>query len=338
VVGAFTALFAATIGVAQNDIKRVLAYSTVSQLGYMMLALGVGAMAAGIFHLFTHAFFKALLFLAAGSVIHALGKQDIREMGGVGRKMKITAWTFAIGALALSGIFPLSGFWSKDAILTEAYHHNPLYFVVGLVAAFFTAFYMARLFFLVFAGKPRGRQDGHEPHESPAVMTVPLIVLAVLAVFSGFVLTPGNPWLAEWLTGKDAAEHTEWVVIVLSNLVGLAGIALGWAMYGRGADRGEAVASRIPALHKIVYNKYYIDEIYHAAIVLPVKGIGSLLRLFDTYVVDGAVRLASGAAFYVGRAGTRLQNGQLQSYGLVSLLGVIVILVLVAGRRFLNVG
>lgn len=160
-VGAFTALFAATIAVAQNDLKRVLAYSTISQLGYMMLAMGLGSWAAysaGIFHLFTHAFFKALLFLGAGSVIHAIHRQDIFEMGGLGKTMKVTMWTFAVGALALSGLFPLSGFWSKDAILSEAFHHeNPVFFIVGLVAAFFTAFYMARLFFLVFAGqKPFG--------------------------------------------------------------------------------------------------------------------------------------------------------------------------------------
>jgi NADH-quinone oxidoreductase subunit L len=338
IVGAFTALFAATIGVAQNDIKRVLAYSTVSQLGYMMMALGIGAMTAGIFHLFTHAFFKALLFLGAGSVIHAVHKQDMNEMGGLGKKMKITAWTFAIGALALSGIFPLSGFWSKDAILTEAYHHNIWYFVVGLTAAFFTAFYMSRLFFLVFTGKSRSTDHGHEPHESPAVMTLPLIILAVLAIVAGFVFTPGNPWLGEWLAGQAVAEHTEWTVIILSNLVGILGISLGYLMYAKGVISRNAIPSRLPWLYQLVHRKYYIDELYHLIIVVPLKGLGVLLRLFDEYVVDGAVKMTAGAAFYIGRKGTRLQNGQMQTYGLVSLLGILLIMVLLVGRRFWNVG
>ena len=338
VVGAFTAIFAATIGVTQNDIKRVLAYSTVSQLGYMMLALGIGAMTAGIFHLTTHAFFKALLFLGAGSVIHAVHKQNIQEMGGLGKSMKITAWTFAIGALALSGIFPLSGFWSKDAILTEAYHTNMWYFIVGLTAAFFTAFYMARLFFLVFAGKARTPHEGHEPHESPAVMTIPLIVLAALAIVAGFVFTPFNPWLGEWLTNKAVEDHTAWVVIILSNVVGLLGIGLGYLMYARRSVSPEAFVARVPGLHRLVQNKYYIDELYQLIIVTPLKGLGSLLKLFDVYVIDGAVKLAAGTALYIGRFGTRLQNGQLQSYGIVSLIGILLIMLVFAGRRFFNVG
>ncbi len=338
-VGAFTAIFAATIGIAQNDIKRVLAYSTVSQLGYMMLAMGIGAQVAGIFHLFTHAFFKALLFLAAGSVIHAVHTQDINEMGGVGKKMKITAWTFGIGALALSGIFPLSGFWSKDMILTEAYDAHILYFIVGLVAAFFTALYMARVFFLVFAGKWRGDQDReHATHESPAVMTIPLIILAVMAVIAGFVLTPFNPWLEEWLTGGEAAEHVNWTVIILSNVVGLLGIGLGWLIYSKGSIARDAVSSKMPWLHKLVQNKYYLDEIYQVIIVIPLKGLGSLLTLFDRYIVDGVVKLVAGSAVYIGRVGTRMQNGQLQSYGLVSLVGLLLLMVLLVGRRFFNVG
>lgn len=338
IVGAFTALFAATIGLAQNDIKRVLAFSTVSQLGYMMMAMGIGAQIAGMFHLTTHAFFKALLFLGAGSVIHAISKQDIQEMGGLGKKMKITAWTFGIGALALSGIFPLAGFWSKDAILTEAYDANMIYFAVGLIAAFFTAFYMARLFFLVFAGKPRSSYNGHEPHESPAVMTIPLIILAVFSVIAGFVFTPFNPWFGEWLTGAAVAEHTNWTVIILSNVVGLAGIGLGWLIYGRKSIAQDAVSARAPWLHKLVQNKYYIDEIYHYGIVIPLKAIGDFLTLFDRYVVDGVVKLTAGTMFAVGRVGTRLQNGQLQSYGLLSLVGLIVFIAVFVGRRFFHVG
>jgi NADH-quinone oxidoreductase subunit L len=341
IVGAFTALFAATIGVAQNDIKRVLAYSTVSQLGYMMLALGVGALSAGMFHLFTHAFFKALLFLAAGSVIHAVHKQDMNEMGGLGVKMKITAWTFGIGALALSGIFPFAGFWSKDAILTEALNQNVWYFIVGLTAAFFTAFYMARLFFLVFAGKSRATHDANEhhsePHESPAVMTIPLIILAVLAIGAGFVFTPFNPWFGEWLTGA-AEEHTNWTVIILSNLVGILGIGLGYLMYLRGSIARDVISSRAPGLYRLVHNKYYMDELYQIIIVTPLKGLGFVLRFIDYYVIDGAVRLSASSALYVGRLGARMQNGQLQSYGLASLIGIVLLMIIFVGRRFWNVG
>lgn len=337
IVGAFTALFAATIGVAQNDIKRVLAYSTVSQLGYMMLALGVGALSAGMFHLFTHAFFKALLFLAAGSVIHAVHKQNMHEMGGLGVKMKITAWTFAIGSLALSGIFPFAGFWSKDAILTEALNQNVWYFIVGLTAAFFTAFYMSRLFFLVFAGKSRTPHEGHEPHESPAVMTIPLIVLAILAIGAGFAFTPFNPWFGEWLTGA-AEEHTNWTVIILSNLVGLLGIGLGYLMYVRRSISSEVISSRAPGLYRLVNNKYYMDELYHLIIITPLKGLGYVLRLFDNYVIDGVVRLSATSALYVGRLGARMQNGQLQAYGVASLVGIILLMIIFVGRRFWNVG
>ncbi|MEB3102505.1 NADH-quinone oxidoreductase subunit L [Ferviditalea candida] len=337
-VGGFTAIFAATIGVAQNDIKRILAYSTVSQLGYMMLALGIGTMVsytAGIFHLFTHAFFKALLFLGAGSVIHAVHTQDVNEMGGVAKKMKITAWTFAIGALSLSGIVPFSGFWSKDAILSEAYHHNQLLFWIGLIAAFFTAFYMSRLFFLVFTGKPR---TDFSAHESPPVMTFPLIVLAVMAVLAGFVFTPGNPWLGTWLTGEQMQEQANWVVMILSNLAGIAGIALGWMMYYKGAVSRDAIPSAAPWLHRLVYRKYYIDEIYETILVKPLKGIAWILQLIDTYIVDGIVRLSALSAVQLGRSGTRLQNGQVQTYGLVTVLGFVILVVVLVGRRFIHAG
>jgi len=337
-VGGFTAIFAATIGVAQKDIKRVLAYSTVSQLGYMMLALGVSAtISAGMFHLFTHAFFKALLFLGAGSVIHAVHTQNIFEMGGLSSKMKITTWTFAIGALALSGIPPFSGFWSKDVILSEAYYsgHYGL-FAVGLIAAFFTAFYMSRLFFLVFTGKPRGTQHQHA-HESPAVMTVPLIVLAVLAVGAGFLMTPFNGWFGEWLTGKAAEEHNAALVMTLSTVVGLLGIGLGYLMYVKKSISADAIPNGAPWLHQLVERKYYIDELYGLIIVKPVKALGNVLTLFDHYVVDGIVRLSASAVSGLGRIGSRLQNGQVQTYGLVTLLGIVVLMLVFAGRRFLNV-
>ncbi|WP_240419814.1 NADH-quinone oxidoreductase subunit L [Paenibacillus periandrae] len=337
-VGGFTAIFAATIGTAQNDIKRILAYSTVSQLGYMMMALGIGtsvAYTAGIFHLLTHAFFKALLFLGAGSVIHAVHTQDIHEMGGVGSKMKVTAWTFGIGTLAISGIPPLSGFWSKDAILSEAYSHNMPLFWVGLIAAFFTAFYMSRLFFLVFMGKPRHQV---KLHESPTSMTLPLIVLAVLAVVAGFVFTPFSPWLGTWLSGHAEAEHANIVVMVLSTLVGLLGIGLGYLVYIKRSIPSDAISSRVPWLVRLLQRKYYIDEIYHAVFVERLKGLGSLLHLFDVYVVDGIVRLVSFSVVGVGRVGSRLQNGHVQTYGLATLLGLLILILAIAGRRFINAG
>lgn len=349
IVGGFTAIFAATIGTAQNDIKRILAYSTVSQLGYMMMAMGLGswvAYSAGMFHLFTHAFFKALLFLGAGSVIHAVHTQDIHEMGGLGRKMKITAWTFGLGALALSGIFPFSGFWSKDAILSEAYHQNQTLFWVGLIAAFFTAFYMSRLFFLVFAGTPQAQRSGEgkgknhgEPHESPSSMTLPLIILAVLAVVSGFVNIPGlNPWFGDWLTGKTLDESANWTVIILSTVAGLAGIFLGWAMYARGSIRKDWATAGMPWLHRLVQNKYYIDELYHTVFIRPLKGIGTALQVIDDFVIDGLVRLAAVVTFGLGRWGTRLQNGQVQTYGLVTLLGLVIMALVLVGRRFIHFG
>jgi len=340
-VGAFTALFAATIAVAQNDIKRILAYSTVSQLGYMMLALGIGSdlgMAAGIFHLFTHAFFKALLFLGAGSVIHAVHKQDIQDMGGLFGKMKITAVTFAIGTLALSGLFPFAGFWSKDAILAETLHHgHAILFAVGLLAAFFTAFYMTRLYVLVFLGKSRSKEGAHA-HESPFVMTLPLLVLGALAIVAGFVNLPGEPWLAGWLTGESLTEHANWLVIALSNAAAIAGILLGYTIYRKPSNdpaRQPAEYKRESGFYAVLRNKYYVDELYQAVVIAPYRAFGKLLHLFDDYVVDGAVKLVSLAAVGVGRLGTRLQNGQMQTYGLLMLLGCLVFIAALAGRRFL---
>lgn len=337
-VGGFTAIFAASIAVAQNDLKRVLAFSTISQLGYMMMALGIGtwiSYSAGIFHLFTHAFFKALLFLAAGSVIHAISEQNIQRMGGVGKSMKITMWTFAIGVLALSGIAPLSGFWSKDVILTEAYHANMGLFWVGLIAAFFTAFYMSRLFFLVFTGEKRSE---FKAQESPSVMTIPLLVLAVLAVVAGFVFMPNNPWLHTWITGLAFEDHMSWFVIIASNIVGILGLLLGYLMYYKKAFSNEMVSSRVPWLHRLLQKRYYIDEIYHYIVVKPLRGLAGLLQLFDIYVVDGLVKLSANSVLFIGRMGTRMQNGQVQSYGLVTLIGLLLLAVVLVGRRYFNVG
>jgi NADH-quinone oxidoreductase subunit L len=331
IIGAFTAIFAASIGLAQNDIKRILAYSTVSQLGYMMLALGVDNMPAAMFHLFTHAFFKALLFLGAGSVIHSVHTQDIREMGGLGGKMKITAWTFGIGALALSGIPPFSGFWSKDAILTAALDKQPILFVVGVIAAFFTALYMARLFFLVFVGQPR---EGQHVKESPSVMTIPLIVLAVLATVAGFVETPFNGWLGRWLMAVDGQHQASGLVMVVSAAVGLLGLYIGWLIYVKGTIRRDVISSRMPGLVQLLERKYYIDELYHHLFVRSLQGLGKALDLFDYYVVDGVVRLSGYSVSALGRLNSRLQSGQVQAYALTALIGIVILLLAIAGRRF----
>lgn len=338
-VGGFTAIFAATIGTAQNDIKRILAYSTISQLGYMMMALGMGtwvAYAAAIFHLFTHAFFKALLFLGSGSVIHAVHTQDIHEMGGLAKKMRITTITFAIGSLALCGIVPFSGFWSKDAILTEAYLHHPALFWTGLIAAFFTAFYMSRLFFLVFMGKSRSHTVAHE---SPLSMTFPLMVLAVLAVVTGFVFIPeANPWLGKWLTENFEAEKVNYIVMILSTIAGFGGIFVGWAVFCKGWIPRDLVTSRAPWLYNLLNRKYYIDELYQIIIITPLRSLGLLINWFDDYVIDGIVRLTANFTLALSSWGTKLQNGQLQSFGLLTLLGFIILLLALVGRRFIHVG
>lgn len=342
-VGGFTALFAATIGIVQNDIKRVLAYSTISQLGYMMLSMGLGAATAGMFHLFTHAFFKALLFLAAGSVIHAVHHQDIQKMGGLGAKMKITAWTFGIGALALSGIPPFSGFWSKDAILTAAWDANKGWFVVGLVASFFTAFYMARLFFLVFTGKPAQERKVAHVRENTATMTVPLIVLAVLSIIAGAVNTPYQSWMSTWLfDGGAQEEHVNYTVMILSTAMGLLGIGLGYLLYKKRNVKVESIAAAVPWVqqlllhtwvHQLLLNKYYVDEAYQKVIVAPLKAVGAGFILFDHWVVDGAVRCVAGAACWMGRGATKAQNGQLQTYGLISVAATVLLLLVLVGRR-----
>ncbi|WP_141506515.1 NADH-quinone oxidoreductase subunit L [Paenibacillus luteus] len=332
-IGGFTAIFAATIALAQNDIKRILAYSTVSQLGYMMMALGLGSLTGGIFHLFTHAFFKALLFLGAGSIIHAVHTQNINEMGGLGSKMKVTAWTFAIGALALAGIPPLSGFWSKDLILSIAWETNPLLFVVGLATAFCTALYMSRLFFLVFTGKPSAATSGAK--ESSALMTVPLVVLAALALAAGFIETPWNGWFGGWLNDGAEEAHDSAVAIVASIAVGLLGIYIGWLVYGKRSVSSSALRENTPWLVRVLERSYYMDEFYAAVIVKPLKLIGSALTAFDIYVIGGIVRLTGAAVSTAGKTAARLQNGQVQTYGLAAVIGFVILVVAIVGRRFL---
>ncbi|RXZ83441.1 NADH-quinone oxidoreductase subunit L [Paenibacillaceae bacterium] len=332
-IGAFTAIFAASIALVQSDIKRILAYSTISQLGYMMLALGLGSISGGVFHLFTHAFFKALLFLGAGSVIHALHTQNIHEMGGVGARMKITTWTFGIGALALIGIPPFSGFWSKDAILTVALANDPLLFAVGVVTALLTALYMSRLFFLVFLGKPKG---GGHVRESNRIMTIPLIVLAVFAAISGFVEMPWSGldrlsrWLPETVPNHDGNE----LVMIISTAVGALGIYLGWLVYVKGSIARDTFSARLPWLMRLLERKYYMDEFFRYGVIVPLQYVGRTLQAVDDYIVDGVVRLVAAGTLWTGRGVTRSHNGQIQTYGLLTALGIIALLIAIVGRRF----
>ncbi|HJV45996.1 MAG TPA: NADH-quinone oxidoreductase subunit L [Bacillota bacterium] len=334
VIGGITAIFAASIGLTQRDIKRVLAYSTVSQLGYMMLALGTASVAgyvAGTFHLMTHAFFKALLFLAAGSVIHAAHTQDIFEMGGLYKKMKITGTVFLIGCLAISGIFPFAGFWSKEEILGAAYTsgHTGLFWM-AVVAAFFTAFYMFRLFFVTFTGEPA--QKNHA-HESPAVMTFPMLLLAVLAIVAGFINTPGAPILGHWLTeglrGVPAGEEHSapfWITIVATG-VSLMGIGLAYLMYGKKSVSRDIIAGPLPWLYQLSFRKYYIDEIYDVVFVRTLRAIGYFLNVVDYYIIDGVVRLVGAFTHELGNAEARVQSGQIQTYGLVAFLGIVLLVI-----------
>jgi len=333
-IGAFTAFLAATIAVVQSDIKRVLAYSTISQLGYMMLALGAGSAVAGIFHLTTHACFKALLFLCAGSVIHAVGTNDMWHMGGLWRPMKATAITCAIGALALAGVWPLSGFYSKDLVLaTVATSHGlesalgaggrTTLLALGLVVVFLTAFYMTRMWAVTFAGRPRnneGRRAQHgAAHESPAVMILPMAVLAGLAVIGGLlnheaVGAPLNHFLG---AGEVHATHAGWLVWV-SLALALSGIVSAWAIYGARAVSLAGIAAR-PALaiHRFVERKWYMDDFYHGVVARGVVAASALFAWFDRHVVNGFV---DGAAWLAGVAGRSLrlaQTGQLQLYALV---------------------
>lgn len=306
VVGAFTAIFAATIAITQNDIKKVLAYSTISQLGYMMFALGMGAYVAGMFHLMTHAFFKALLFLGSGSVIHATGTQDIREMGGLFKKMKVTAITFIIGTLALAG-FPLTaGFFSKDYILGFAYAQNKyIFFIIGIITAFFTAFYMFRVIFVVFFGNPK-KNDIHV-HESPKVMTIPLIILAVLSVVPGYF---GAWFISERFSidkfisffGFEGQEPLHIIPMVIAVLVGLLGILIAFILYFGKPITNKKISKWIYPLYKLLHNKYYIDEIYGFIIIKPLMKLAEFINTFDRVVVDGFVNFIGKLTVIFSRA------------------------------------
>ena len=344
IVGCATAFFAATIGLVQSDIKKVLAYSTVSQLGYMFLACGVGAFGAGIFHLMTHAFFKALLFLSAGSVIHAVGgNQDMWEMGGLSKKIKITYWCMFFGTIAIAGFPPFAAFFSKDSILFAAFNHEnngKALYAVGLLAAILTSFYMFRLIWLTFFGEPRYDEHKVHVHESPFNMTVPLMILAVLSLIGGWVAAPalwgGKDYFAEFLSpvfsageaagGPEAAaslEHTLSIVAVFAAAIGLA-VAI-W-MYNKKVSRGTS-----EGLHKLLYNKYYVDELYLGAVVRPLVWLSTnlLWKVIDAGTIDGAVNGTAKGAVALGDGLRHTQSGNTRSYAVWVIVGAIVIFAII---------
>jgi NADH-quinone oxidoreductase subunit L len=307
-IGAATAIWAASIGLVQNDIKRVLAYSTVSQLGYMFLACGVGAFTAGVFHLMTHAFFKALLFLASGSVIHALsGEQDMRKMGALKTRIPTTYWTMGVAALAIAGIPPLAGFVSKDEILWQSFagpYGHKLLWAIGWLTAGLTAFYMFRLIFMTFWGESRVEHDvEHHLHESPPAMLIPLVTLAILSMVGGLIGWPksllGGEWFAKFLEPvfegnaagplHDYGPGIEYFLMGLSVVTAIVGISIAYRMYVKQPALSDRVASAFAGVHRVLLHKYYVDEIYDALFVNRVKDLGSLLAAFDLGVVDGGV-------------------------------------------------
>jgi NADH-quinone oxidoreductase subunit L len=340
-IGAATALLAATIALVQNDIKKVLAYSTISQLGYMFLAVGLGAFPAAIFHVFTHAFFKACLFLGAGSVIHALGgEQDMRKMGGLRSHMPTTYRTYVIAALAISGAPLTAGFFSKDLILWQAFSHGELaLWMVGLITAGMTAFYMFRQLFMVFHGELRaGEHLRAHLHESPQTMTLPLVVLSLGSIFAGWLGAPEylwGSWWQRWFTpvfGAPQAHHgsVESEILVTAATLALAGMAiyLAYARYGRqGAVISQDAAGRGSALYRVLLNKYYIDELYDRALVRPfTAGSNWLARVFDPQVIDGIANGIAGSARRTSVLWQRLQTGNVQHYLVGFLVGILALL------------
>jgi len=337
-IGAITAIVGATLGIVATDIKRVMAYSTISQLGYMMMGLGVGSIVAAIFHLLTHAFFKALLFLGAGSVNHATGTFDMRKMGGLARYMPVTFATTAIAGMALVGVFPLAGFWSKDEILLEAWSEKPFIFWTALTGVFLTAVYVGRMLFLTFGGEYKGGEasehggEAHgEPRESPWVMLAPLVVLAVLAATAGFVNIGGGlgdvleGWLPERTHELVAQGDFQIWISILSVAVGLAGLAVAWAIYSRQALPSESIRNALWPLPALLDRKYFLDDLYETVLLKGVvlRGLATLLDAWDRYVVDGVV---NGVATAVRLASEQLrlaQAGQAQVYGAAIFIGVV---------------
>jgi NADH-quinone oxidoreductase subunit L len=347
IVGAVTALFAASIGILQNDIKKVLAYSTVSQLGYMFLGLGVMAYSASMFHVITHAFFKALLFLGAGSVIHAMSdEQDIRFMGGLRKKLPITFITFAIATWAIAGLPPFAGFFSKDEILAHAFEHNKLLWGVGVLGSAMTSFYMFRLLFLTFFGSFRGtHEQEHHLHESPASMTIPLVILAILSALGGFIGVPealgGSHQLAEFMSplfdaarqvnpeafAATALSHSEeYMLMGISVAVALVAAIVAYVMYmSKNAVPAPESETRT-GLENVVYHKYYIDELYDIVFVKPIRTLSSLLASFGEFFIDllveGSAKLVKG----LSNIGRQTQTGSIGYYVFAMVLGIMVIL------------
>ena len=344
VVGGVTAFFAATIGLVQNDIKRVIAYSTISQLGYMFLGLGVGAFSAGIFHLTTHAFFKGLLFLASGSVIHALsGEQDMRRMGSLKSKIKVTYAVFVIGSLALAGIVPFAGFFSKDEILWSVYNAGSLgrgLWYVGIAGAFMTAFYSFRLIYLTFYGKSRmDHEVEHHVHESPKVMTVPLMILAFFSVTIGFLGMPliehGNRF-AEFLSpvfphvthGGEGGHGLEIGLMIFSVCVAAAGIAVAYMMYVKDTNIPNRIAERFKGLYDLLLNKYRVDEVYNSVFVEGlVHRLAKVLHTVgDVKIIDGFINGMAAAIGRTSERGRKLQTGFVQEYAFTMGLGLVVLM------------
>ncbi len=332
-IGALTAFYAATIAMAQTDIKRILAYSTISQLGYMFLGVGSAAYVAGVFHLMTHAFFKALLFLGAGAVIHGMAdEQDIMKMGGLWSKMKTTGITMAVATLAISGIPPFAGFWSKDEILASTFGRGGWWVVlwaIGLITAGLTAFYMTRWFVLTFLGEPRW-DDGVHPHEAPKVMTVPLMVLAALATVGGLINTPFRAGLEHFL--EPSFEHltsgpsgaTVWLLAAISVVVALIGIVVAWRLYSRRDAAEEAWTAGLPSLWRRMGHAYYVDDVYGTLVVAPGKLLAAWSAfVLDKKVIDGAVIGVGTVVRRIGAALRPLQNGFVRSYALSIAAGVV---------------
>ena len=345
-IGGFTALMAATMALVKRDLKRVIAYSTVSQLGYMMLGLGLGSYTAGIFHLYNHAFFKALLFLCAGSIIYAMDSYNLFEMGGLRRRMPLTFWAMVIAGLSLSGIFPFAGFWSKDAIVASAYDkHYYLLFGMALLTVFLTAFYIFRAIFLAFTGEPR-TQMAREAAESPGIMTGPMLILAFLSVVSGWVGIPdgfGLPirdYFGAFVAPSAFATETlhleehafSFVLGGISVAVALLGIGLAYALYVAKPERAGTLASRLSGLHTFLDKGWYFDALYGATFVRFAKWLGRATRGFDRNVIGGFVGGVGRGAFRTGGLLQRLQSGGVQNYALFILLSVLIIGVIVGAQ------
>jgi len=353
ITGATTSLFAATIALVQNDIKRIIAYSTVSQLGYMFLACGVGAYGAGVFHLFTHAYFKALLFLCAGSVMHAMaGELDIQKMGGLKKYMPVTFWTFMIASISIAGVPPLAGFFSKDEILWLAYNGGKvgkLVWIMGTIVAGLTAFYSFRIVYLTFFGTFRGtHEQEHHLHESPKSMTVPLMILAVGAICAGWVGIPsllgGSNWIGEQFfhgvfkhPHVTASHAEEWMVIAISVIVACGGILVATYFYFWNTELPKKVGAQFQGIYKVLWNKYYVDEIYSATIVKPTFWIANkiLVGFTDAKIIEGIVNGVPKLIGIIGDKLRKIQTGYLQHYAVGMAIGLFVILtiVLISGLK-----